>query len=67
MPELESLLENERHGHFNGDFVQYGFRTFGSGSDVSPIDGILQFGSGWRRAIHRRVYFGAGVQQFLLV
>lgn len=67
MPELEPLLENERHGHLNGDFVQYGVRTFGSGSNVSSIDGILQLGSGRRRAVHRRVYFGARIQQFLLV
>lgn len=65
--ELEPLLENERHGHFDGYFVQPGSGTPGTGPDVSSIDGIIQLGSGWRRTIYRCVYFGAGVQQFLLV
>jgi hypothetical protein len=58
---LEPFLEVERHGYIDCDFIQSRSRTSRTGTYVSSIDGVVQFGSCWRGAIHGSVYPGAGI------
>jgi MFS family permease len=65
--ELEPLLEVERYGYIHCNVFQSRPRASCSGTDVSTIDGVLQFGSCRRGAIHGSLYTGTGFQQLLLV
>lgn len=60
--ELEQNVEDDRYLLVYCSFFQSGSRTFGLGTNVSPVDGGFRHGLCRRGQVHWRVYSGVGIQ-----